>query len=309
MSDEGDLPRPIVCLGEAIVDLICERELDSPADAREFRTHFGGALANVAVGAARGGANVELAGGVGADDWGSWLEARLAEEGVGTRWFSLVEGLQTPVAFVTFDRALEPTFAVYGDGIDAALHSVAEHLEEAIGEAGALVFGSNTLVGPPERELTLRARDLAVERGVPVLFDPNLRPNRWSDMGRAIELCREAASGAFAVRANLAEARAIAGLGSEVLGADAAASLCALGARVGVVTMGAAGAVLRGEAEAEAPAPEVEVVSPLGAGDAFLGALAAAGARGGWTPAALADGLEEAVAAGARACEGWGATS
>jgi sugar/nucleoside kinase (ribokinase family) len=39
----------IVCLGEALVDLICERAVRSFADADSFKPHFGGALANVAV--------------------------------------------------------------------------------------------------------------------------------------------------------------------------------------------------------------------------------------------------------------------
>lgn len=133
---------PILCLGEAIVDLVSEAELDSPTAAEAFRPHFGGALANVAVAAARAGAPAALAGGVGDDPWGGWLRARLEAEGVDLRWFSQVAGLQTPLAFVTFDRSREPAFEVYGDGIDASLHSVADRLVGAVESAGALVFGS-----------------------------------------------------------------------------------------------------------------------------------------------------------------------
>ena len=299
---------PILCLGEAIVDLVSEGELDSPVDAASFRPHFGGALANVAVAAARAGGSAALAGGVGDDRWGAWLRRRLEAEGVDLRWFGSVAGLQTPLAFVTFDRAREPVFEIYGDGIDAAVHSVAESLGVAVGGAGALIFGSNTLVGEPERELTLEARRLAIEARVPVLFDPNLRPNRWRDLDRANELCRQAVAGTFIVRANLDEARAITAAGDEASADDAARALCELGARTAVVTMGPDGAIARGEAEAEVtPAPAVEVVSPLGAGDAFLGALAAGAARGAWTPKAVAEALQEAVEAGTRACLSWGA--
>lgn len=306
MGAPGSGDAPILCLGEAIVDLVCEEEVDIPSQAGAFRPHFGGAVANVAVAIARGGAAASLAAGVGDDAWGAWLRERLRDEGVGLRWFQLVEGLQTPLAFVTFDRDREPRFQIYGDGIDAGMRAVGECVEEAVAAAGALVLGSNTLVGAPERELTMRARDLALERGIPVLFDPNIRPNRWDDLERAFDLCREASAGVFMIRANLDEARHIAGL-PQAGAPEAAAALCALGARVAVVTMGAAGAVARGEVEAEALAPRVEVVAPLGAGDAFFGTLAAGVARGGWAPAAVADRLEEACAAGARACEGWGA--
>src|SRR5262249_28501604 len=92
----------IVCLGEAIVDLVCEQPAASLADADSFRPHFGGALANVAVSARRAGADAALAGGVGDDAWGHWLQDALDREGIDIRWHSLVPGVATPVAFVTF---------------------------------------------------------------------------------------------------------------------------------------------------------------------------------------------------------------
>ena len=54
-----------LCLGEALVDLVCERPVASIAEADAFVPRFGGAIANVAVTAARRGADVALAGGVG----------------------------------------------------------------------------------------------------------------------------------------------------------------------------------------------------------------------------------------------------
>ena len=302
--------KPILCLGEAIVDLICEEELDSPAEAESFRPHFGGALANVAVATSRAGAPAALAGGVGDDAWGGWLRGRLEAERVDLRWFSLVPGLQTPLAFVTFDREREPAFAIYGDGIDAGMHSVSDRLAEALGASSALIFGSNTVVGEPERELTMTARRLALEAGLPVLFDPNIRPNRWSDgLGPAAELCRAMVPDAFVVRANADEARMIAGLEAGSSTEEAAEALCELGARIAVVTLGSDGALARGAAEADVPAPQVDVVSPLGAGDSFLGALAAGIARRGWHSDAVAGAMREAVDAGSRACLGWGALS
>jgi fructokinase len=294
----------ILCLGEAIVDLICERELAEPGEADQFVPHPGGALANVAVAARRAGADAALLGGVGEDAWGSWLREKLWQERVDVRWLADVEGLMTPVAFVTFDWEREPSFAVYGEGISEAMRGGGSHLEEAMEEAEAVVFGSNTLVAEPERELTLRARRVARQRGAHVLFDPNLRPNRWRDMGRAVRVCREVIDGAFVARANEWEAKEITG---ESDPAAAAAALCEMGATLGVVTAGRKGAVMRGAARAEQASPQVDVVSPLGAGDAFMGALAAGLAKTGWDPERGGEALPGAVEAGARACTGWGA--
>src|SRR5205085_10303490 len=85
---------PILCLGEALVDLICERPIDDMAEADAFVPHFGGAVANVAAAAARAGAPVALAGGAGDDAWGRWLRGRLSEEGVEVSLFTLIGGLQ-----------------------------------------------------------------------------------------------------------------------------------------------------------------------------------------------------------------------
>jgi fructokinase len=294
----------IVCLGEAIVDLVCERELAEPGEADQFVPHPGGALANVAVAVQRAGAEAAILGGVGDDAWGSWLRERLWREGVDVRWMATIEEAPTPVAFVTFDWEREPSFAIYGEGIGRAMRAAGPHLSEAIGDAQALVFGSNTLVGEPERELTLRARRAARDGGAQLLFDPNLRPNRWRDLGRGVRLSREMIDGTLVVRANHWEARELTG---ESDPAAAAEALCELGARLAVVTIGREGAVLRGAASADASSPPVEVVSPLGAGDAFMGALAAGLAKVEWDPERAAEALPGAVEAGARACTGWGA--
>jgi fructokinase len=294
----------IVCLGEAIVDLVCEEPLASPDDAGSFIPHPGGALANVAVAASRAGADAALLGGVGDDPWGHWLRSRLAGEGVGVEWTAVAAELTTPLALVTFGPDFEPSFQLYGESIGPAMRAAREHMPVALAGGSAFVFGSNTLVGEPERELTVSARRAARDRDLPILFDPNLRPNRWRSMDRAVTVCRELCDGAFAVKTTSEEAELLTGKSDP---ADAAAALCGLGAQIGVVTRGAAGALMRGAADGEADAPRIEVVSPLGAGDAFMGALAAGLAKAGWDPARAAEALPGAVAAGARACSGWGA--
>jgi len=294
----------ILCLGEALVDLICERELNSPAEAEEFRPAFGGALANVAVSVARSDADAALAGGVGDDPFGHWLADRLAEEGVALDHLSFVPGVRTPLSVITFDRDREPEFQVYDEHIAETVCSVEPQLEAAIDAATALAFGSNTLVAERERALTMRARSLALDRGLPIVFDPNLRAHRWDDLGRAREVCLAAIEGAFCVRANAEEGAWLAGPGAADP-AVAAEALAGRGARVAVVTRGSEGAVASGEASGEVAGEEVEVVSPLGAGDAFMGALTAGFAKRGWDPDATPVALAEANRAGAHACSVW----
>ena len=223
--------RSIVCLGEAIVDLVCEREVARPREADPFAAHFGGALANVAVAAARAGAEVALPGGVGDDPWGDWLRERLADEGVELALVSSVADLQTPFAFVTFDsrpRALLPGLR-RGDrggrsrslGEPARRRSRRRRARLRLEHAGRRARARAHAAGP-----RCRPRRAAS----PILFDPNLRPHRWRDLDRA------AGSAARSCDGRVPACAAQRGGGDRWLTGDgdpaeAAAALCGLGAR------------------------------------------------------------------------------
>lgn len=295
----------VLCLGETLVDLVCERPVARLADADAFVPHFGGAIANVAVTAARRGADVELVGGAGDDPWGAWLRERLEAEGVGLRWFELVADAPTPVAFVTVDAAGEPDFLIHGAGIHAAIAAIAPRVDEALDAGDALVFASNTLVDAAEREVTLAARAAMLERGRPVVFDPNLRLHRWENPGRAVTLARACLDGLFLLKCNRREAELLSG---EPDPEAAAAGLLAGGVRNVVITLGADGAILRGEVRANVPGVPARTVDTTGAGDALLGVLLAHLAASRFYAPSIAAGLREAVAEAARVTERWGAT-
>ena len=82
----------------------------------------------------------------------------------------------------------------------------------------------------------LRARELAVSAGKPVAVDANLRPGRWADLELALGLLRSLCPEARLVKLNVEEARLLTELNDPEAAADA---LCALGARLAVVTLGA----------------------------------------------------------------------
>lgn len=294
----------ILCLGEALVDLICEHPVEHPARASAFVPRFGGAAANIAVIAARAGARVALAGGAGDDGWGRWLRDRLAAERVELSLFQLAPGARTPIAVVTVDAAGEPSYQVYGDCIATVVHALGDRVQDAVHDCQALFLSSNTLVGAAERAVTMRARELALELRRPVIFDPNLRLRRWSSHADAAASANACVPGALLVRANLAEAELMTG---EQDAERAALALVKAGARMVVVTLGAGGAILRGELRAEVPGAQASVVSTVGAGDVLTGILLAKLSATGFYPPAVAASLPEAVAQSARACERWAA--
>jgi fructokinase len=297
----------ILCVGEALVAFVCERPVASMTDGDAFVPHVGGGAAAVAITAARRGADVALAGGVGDDAWGRWLHGRLAAEDIDLTHFDRTAGVPTPVAFVTLDDAARPTSAIYGQAPGAGVTGLGDRLMEAVDAADALSLSSGTLVGDEERALTLAARDRAMAAGKPVILDPDLRPERWRSTSAAVEVVGASVPGAFLVKANAEEARALTG---ELEVEAAAASLLAAGAQHVVVTLGADGAMLRGGGlDRTVGGVAATPVDTTGAGDAVTGVLLAALARTGFYPAALAAMLPDAVAAGARATERYGAVA
>lgn len=297
----------MVCLGEGLVDLICPDVVADPAAATRFEAHFGGALANVAVATSRAGAPAALAGGCGDDAWGRFLRDRLRREGVGLELHSTLPGVPTPFAFATLDADLEPAFRIHGEGIVEGIAALAGREGEVVGSAAAIVVGSNTLPDQPSREITTGVCEAACEAGIPVLFDPNLRPGRWSDLETARRLCIELTGIATLLKCNLREARWLLDLDEGVSAEAAAEGLLELGPELVVVTAGTSDAVARGACSASVTPPAVEMVSPLGAGDVFMGTLAGGLHRDGWRLAGAGAAMEAATEAAAQACTRLGA--
>ncbi len=299
------MPGPVLFLGETLVDLICERPLENWSQADSFVPHCGGAPTNAAIVSARCGAQVALAGGVGDDHWGRWLEDRLRAEKIDLRWWKRLPAVQTAVAFDAIDVLGVPEFLIYGQGIEPALEALEPELEAAVSASAAVELGSNTLVGEHERAVSLRAHELALEADKPLIVDVNLRLGRWERPAEAVDAVLSICTGAFLVKVNREEARLLSGESDPARGAEV---LCArFGARVVVVTLGAEGALIRGETTANAGGAPAEVVDTTGAGDAFLGVIVAALTVSGFDPVAAAETLPLATTIAARSTERYGA--
>ncbi len=298
-------PVPVLCLGEALVDLVGRGPADALPESGPFYPHVGGVAVNVAVVVARNGVPVMLAGGAGDDAWGGWLRGRLVSEGVDISRFTLVSGLQTGLAFVTVDGAGQPTYTLHGQTTGAVMRALSDDVEELAHGSGALMLSTNTLVGELERAISARARRGALDAGRPVIFDANLRLPRWRSAQEAVHSALACVPGALLVRANRREAELMTG---ERDPERAATALLDAGAEMVVLTLGEDGVLLRGAASADQGAVKAtRVLNTAGAGDALTGTLLAGLARGGFAPAAALAALPAAVAAAAAACERWGA--
>jgi sugar/nucleoside kinase (ribokinase family) len=292
-----------LCLGEAMVDLICERAGVSFAAADRFAPHLGGVTANTAVFAARAGGDVAMAGAVGGDRWGGWLRERLIAERVDVSLLRPRAGEATQLAFVALDESGEPEYRLYPEAASPLAGLTHRLIDDALTRCGGLLITSNTLSEAAERELTSYARTRALAGGARVTLDVNLRLHRWPSERAAVAAVLPCVPGAALVRANAPEATALTG---EPDPERAARRLLALGARLVAVTLGAGGVLLCGEdgLRERVRAPAVTVRSVVGAGDAFTGTLLAAVSEGA---DAVGRALPAALAAAAEVCGWWGA--
>jgi len=235
---------------------------ETVTDAR-LATHNGGKGANQAAAAALLGASVTFLGGVGDDGFGEPLVRSLADKGVDTGLVQQIPGSSTGTAFITVTPDGENAITVApganrrlsADDVNAA--------SESIEEAQVLVAQMEV---PPE--VVVRAVEVAARSGTRALL--NLAP--------PFEVPRTLLEKLDPLVLNEHEAAFLLGEGVEgVDGAlDAAPRLLSLGPRSVVVTVGEDGAVFSdGESMRHLAAPGVEVVDTTGAGDAFVGALAA----------------------------------
>jgi fructokinase len=301
-----DGEKPLICLGEALVDLIGADAGPGTGSPASFQAHFGGALANVAVAARRAGAPVALAGGCGNDRRGRFLLERLVSEGVDISFYSVLDDAPTPFAFAFLDDSGEPTFEIHGEGIDSAIASLAGRESEIVDSAAAIAVGSNTLVASRSRDITRTVCEQAIESGIPLLFDPNLRPGRWENLDGARDQCLPYVAMARVLKCNTSEARWL--LADDSVDPwSAGQALHELGPDLVVVTAGTSPAAARGAYEGQVQPPAVQLVSPLGAGDAFMGTLAAGLHAVEFDLRRADEALRAAADVGARTCTHLGA--
>ncbi|MGF0117210.1 ribokinase [Promicromonospora sp. Marseille-Q5078] len=297
-----DLPPSVVVVGSANADLLARTAVHpAPGETvlgRDLAVLPGGKGANQAVAAARLGARVAFVGAVGDDEFAHAATSGLRDAGVDLARLVTVEG-STGVAVVTVAADGENSIVVI-PGANAAVDAgfVGRHADLL---AGAAVV---VLQGEIPRDGVEAAAGLAGGRVV-----VNLAP--------VIDVDPAVLRRADPLVVNEHEAHGALGLlepgdgaaGRAVADEEVVARLRALGVPSVVLTRGPQGALVSvagadGAGEVvSVPAPRVDAVDTTGAGDAFVGALAAELARG----SDLAGAARLAARVGAFAVRGAGA--
>jgi len=277
----------VVVFGSINLDLVTRvARFPEPGEtlaAESFATYPGGKGANQALAAARAGATVRLFGAVGRDAFADPALELLGASGVDLGGVARVDE-RTGCATILVDAHGENCIVVAA-GANARADPDAVP-DAALTPATILVLQQEV---PEHANAALIAR--ARRLGARIVL--NAAPAR----PLAIELLRQI----DVLVVNETEAAALAAPhGGPATAAAFANSAAAISPRLAIaVTLGSKGAIIGSDAGLFSAAPSrIDVVDTTGAGDAFVGALAAALDRG----ATMRDALPRAVAAGTLAC-------
>jgi ribokinase len=282
----------VVVFGSINLDLVTRAtRLPSPGETligSGFASYPGGKGANQALAAARAGAVVRMYGAVGRDAAATSALALLRAGDVDVTGVRVVDA-PTGCATILVDDAGENAIVVV-PGANEKVDPGA--VPDAVLTPGAVLLLQHEV--PPSANAALIAR--AARAGMRIVL--NAAPAR--------PLTRELLAMIDTLIINENEAAALASMLAwpEEASAFAAAAAAEIDGLEVVVTRGAAGAIsARGHDQIHVAAPRVDVIDTTGAGDAFVGAFAAALDAGDDRPKALS----VATAAGSLTCTMHGA--
>ena len=301
----------ILCIGEALIDMICTDKGKQLSAGENFLKKPGGAPTNVAAAIAALGGEVELSAKVGVDPFGDHLVAVMKSFGVSTKHMLQDDHSFTTFAFVSLMENGERDF-YFNRGADGQLTK--EEVNAIDLDAFSIVhFGSATGFLPgPLQEAYISLLNKSSANDLFISFDPNYRHllfqnNTLSFINQSwyfLEHCHF-------FKVSDEEAMMLTGAASV---ADAASSFLQKTNAVFAITLGKDGTLLGLNGETHIiPSIAITPVDTTGAGDAFTGAVLyqlSKKTKAEMEHLAIADWkhiISNANKAGARTCEYLGA--
>ena len=268
----------IVVVGSSNTDLVVTLPaLPKPGETLlggDLLTAQGGKGANQAVAAARLGAAVTLVGCVGNDDFGAASLAQYAREGMDTSRIRVAAGTPSGVALIFVGATGENMIAV-ASGANLRLTTA------DVEAAAPVIQAADVLLLQLETPLAavLGAARLAHAAGVKIILNPAPAQPLPASLLTLVDI----------LTPNEREALLVSGLPADAAPTAAAEHLHGLGVKTIVVTLGAAGALVKTPERAAFTVPgfRVPAVDTVAAGDAFNGGLAVALAQGQSLPTAV----------------------
>lgn len=261
----------ILCIGEALIDMICTDKGSPLSEGEHFLKKAGGAPMNVAAAIAAFGGNVTVAAKVGNDPFGKHLIDVLNSYKVNTRYVLKDDQHFTTFAFVSLMQDGERDF-YFNRGADGML-SVSDIAAIDLNPYGIVHFGSATAFLPgPLQAAYSHLLEQSLKNNAFVSFDPNYRHLLFRN--QQSEFIQQ--SWNFVKRAHffkVSDEEAFLITGKQTLDEAAAVFFRATNA-VFAITLGIEGVLLGMNGTTTiVPSIPVQSVDTTGAGDAFVGSI------------------------------------
>ncbi|MFZ1527676.1 MAG: carbohydrate kinase [Ferruginibacter sp.] len=263
--------KKILCIGEALIDMICTNKGTALSDGNDFVKKPGGAPTNVAAAIAALGGKVELAAKVGVDPFGKHLLNVMKGFGVGTKHMLQTEKHFTTFAFVSLMQNGERDF-YFNRGADAAL-TEADCNKIPLDNFSIVHFGSATgfLKGSLQKAYSTMLKKTG-KKGLFISFDPNYRHLLFKNNTKTfVTQSWKFMTACDFFKVSDEEALLLTGKKSV---ADAAAVFVKKTKAVFTITLGKEGTLLGLNGQTcLVPSIKIEPTDTTGAGDAFVGAV------------------------------------
>ncbi len=275
---------PVLCLGEALVDILPVRQGQKLSEASLLRQFAGGSAANVAVGLARLGLPAAFLGKVGADPFGYFLRDCLSREGVDISGLVIGGSAPTGVAFAWVEDLATGEMRYHSLRYPSAERSleVSEVALPEVAQACALQYGSLLLAASPSAAVFWAVLDQARTAAIPCFYDVNMRLPAWPSQAEARAAMLAPLEQSDLVKLNRHELAFLTGQTSLERAAD---ELWRPNLKALVVTLDREGCYYRtATTDGRIAGLPVPVADTVGAGDAFMAALIAetVGGPDGW---------------------------
>lgn len=261
----------VICIGEALIDMICTDKGSSLSDGQHFLKKPGGAPTNVAAAIGALGGQVSLSAKVGNDPFGRQMISVMQEFNVDTKHVHLDSKSFTTFAFVSLMLDGERDF-VFNRGADAEL-TEAEVAAIDLASVNIVHFGSATaFLAGPLNTAYYSLKDRSKKDGKIISFDPNYRHLLFGDkipsfIKQSLIFLKEADF------TKLSDEEALLITETDTL-EEATEVLLELCSGVFAITLGKEGTLLGLKGKTYIiPSIPVNPVDTTGAGDAFVGAV------------------------------------
>ena len=263
--------KKILCIGEALIDMICTDKGKPLSEGENFLKKPGGAPTNVAAAIAALGGDVELAAKVGKDPFGQHLVDVMDSFGVNTKWMLQDENYFTTFAFVSLMENGERDF-YFNRGADGQLNR-GEVDAIDLKEFSIIHFGSATAFLPGPLQIAYQSLlQKSLQQGIFISFDPNYRSLLFqNDKQSFIDQSWNFLDCCNFFKVSEEEAMMLTGRSTVT---DAANDFLSRSNSVFAITIGKDGAMLGVNGKIETiPGIKIKPIDTTGAGDAFVGAV------------------------------------